>query len=328
MNKQFLYGFIILTIFANCVCLNAAAQNVQAEAKLDQGTIRIGDQTKLRLTVYQTAKEHINFPKIADTLTGKVQVINNSKPDTAFDKNNHSRLTVTQSYTLTSFDPGTYTIPSLAFASAAGIIKTNALTLQVQSVKVDTTKAIYDIKQPLIVSYTFFDWLRDNWGWVLLALLAIIFIVGLVWYLKKRPKIEEVIPKTVNPVIPAHTIALARLNELQHKKLWQQDEVKQYYSELSDILREYIERRYQVRTQEKTTDEIFIGIKYLNIEEGSRNKLRQILTLADLVKFAKEKPLRVENEQSMDNAVAFVNNTQPVIQAPGFIKGGNADELV
>ena len=76
--------------------------------------------------------------------------------------------TITQSYTITCFDAGTYTIPGFAIGTNNGALKTNELTLQVQTVKVDTTKAIYDIKQPLVVSYSFFDWLEDNWllGWL------------------------------------------------------------------------------------------------------------------------------------------------------------------
>jgi hypothetical protein len=324
MKKQFFSYNIILLVFLSCFALNLSAQNIQVEAKLQQYTIRIGDQTKLFLSVHQPVKERVNFPKLADTLTGKVQVISGNKPDTLFDKNDRAHATVTQSYIITSFDAGTYTVPPLSFGTTGGVLKTNELTLQVISVKVDTTKGIYDIKQPMMVSYTFFDWLRDNWMWVALGIIVILLIGGGIWYLTKRPKNIPVF-REVKPVIPAHTIALSKLQQLRDKKLWQQNEIKQYHSELSDVLREYLEKRYQVKTQEKTTDEIFAGLKHMAIADENRNKLRQILVLADLVKFAKEKPIPAENEQSMDSAVSFVVNTQQAPIVPDKTEGGSAD---
>ena len=238
-----------------------------------------------------------------------MQIVSVNKPDTTVDKNDPKNITVIQSYTITSFDAGTYTIPSFAFGTKGGVIKTNELTLQVETVKVDTTKAIYDIKQPLAVTYTFFDWLRDNWYWVALGLLGVLVIAGLIWYFRKRPKKEVIIEKP-KPGVPPHIVALNKLKELQNKKLWQQGEVKQYYSELSDVLREYIEKRYVVKTHEKTTDEIFEGLTRAAITQENKNILRQILTISDLVKFAKEKPLPPENEQNINNAIDFVLNTQ------------------
>ncbi|SHM27445.1 BatD family protein [Mucilaginibacter sp. OK098] len=320
MNKCF-YNFLVLIALSTCLVLNVNAQTVVVEAKLDQQTIRIGDQTKLRLIVHQTLKEKVNFPKLADTLTGKVQIVS-SRLDTVIDQNAHNQATVTQSYTITSFDQGTYTIPSYSIGSATGVLKTNELTLMVQTVQVDTTKAIYDIKQPLAVSYTFWDWLKDHWIWVALGLAVIIAIIGVIWYLKKRPKTVTII-KEVKPDVPAHIIALGKLQQLRDKKLYQQDAVKQYHSELSDIIREYLEKRYVIKTQEKTTDEIFAALKYMDIANEYRVKLNQVLILADLVKFAKEKPLPVDNELSMENALGFVLKTQQAAELPTNTEGGS-----
>jgi len=151
--------------------------------------------------------------------------------------------------------------------------------------------------------------------------LVIIAIIGVIWYLRKRPKKEIIVPEVKVYVAP-HTVALEKLQALRAKKLWQQEAVKEYHSELSDIIREYLEKRYAIKTYEKTSDEIFASLKYLDINQDDRNKLRQILLLADLVKFAKEKPLPAENEQSMDNAISFVNSTQQVIQ-PSATEGGD-----
>jgi len=322
MKKRCFYNFLVLILLSAATSFKAHAQNITVEAKLDQSTIRIGDQTNLRLVVHQPAKEKVNFPKLVDSISGKVQIVN-SKLDTVFDKNDHNQATVTQSYTLTSFDQGSYTIPSYAIGSSAGVLKTNELTLMVQTVQVDTTKAIYDIKQPLAVSYTFFDWLKDHWIWVVLGLAVVAGIVYLVWYLRKRPKVEKPVVE-IKPDVPPHAIAINKLQQLRDKKLWQQGGVKEYHSELSDILREYLEKRYVIKTHERTTDEIFAALKYMDIANDYRTKLTQVLILADLVKFAKEKPLPVDNELSMENALTFVLKTQEAPATPQHAEGGSA----
>ncbi len=321
MKKKF-FNYTLLLFFI-CVSVNVKAQNIQVEAKLQQYSIRIGDQTRFFLSVHQPVKEHVNFPKIADTLTGKVQVVNANKPDTAFDPNDKSKATITQSYIITSFDAGTYTIPSYSFGSSEGVLKSDDLMLQVQSVKVDTTKGIYDIRQPIYVSYTFVDWAKDNWYWVLIPFLVVFAIAGLIVYFKTRPKLQPVV-KFVQPLVPPHIIALGKLNEIQSKKLWQQEQTKQYYIELSDVLREYLENRYSIKTQEKTTDEILIELRRVEMTDNNKQVLKELLTLADLVKFAKEKPLPVENEQCMDHAINFVKETQQVA-SKSVTEGGEAN---
>jgi len=313
MKKKF-FNYSLLLFFI-CVSVNIKAQNIKVEAKLQQYSIRIGDQTRFFLSVHQLVKEHVNFPKIADTLVGKVQVVNAAKPDTAFDQDDKSKATVTQSYIITSFDAGTYTIPSYSFGSSTGVLKSNELTLQVQTVKVDTTKGIYDIKQPIQVSYTFADWLKDNWYWVLIPFLVVFAIAGVIVYFKTRPKQQPII-KVVQPLVLPHIIALGKLSEIQSKKLWQQEQTKQYYIELSDVLREYLENRYAIKTHEKTTDEILIELRRVEMADNNKQILKELLTLSDLVKFAKEKPLPVENEQCMDNAISFVKQTQQVVIKP------------
>jgi hypothetical protein len=320
MKKKF-FNYSLLLFFI-CVSVNINAQNIKVEAKLQQYSIRIGDQTRFFLSVHQPVKERVNFPKITDTLLGKVQVVNAAKLDTTFDQNDRSSATITQSYTITSFDAGTYTIPSYSFGSSVGVLKSNELTLQVQTVKVDTTKGIYDIKQPIQVSYTFTDWLKDNWYWVLIPFLVVFAIAGVIVYFKTRPKLQPIV-KVVQPLVPPHIIALGKLTEIQSKKLWQQEQTKQYYIELSDVLREYLENRYAIKTHEKTTDEILIELRRVEIAEHNKQMLKELLTLSDLVKFAKEKPLPIENEQCMDTAVKFVKQTQQAIKT--IPEGGEAN---
>jgi len=286
--------------------LRTFAQDAQVFAKIDQASIKIGDQTKLRLTAEQSAKDKVVFPVLADTLAGKIQILSSAKADTV---RQGDRLTVSKTYVITSFDAGTYPIAAFVFATEKGNIETNALTLDVQTVKVDTTKAIYDIKQPLAVSYTFMDWLKDNWQLVVFPLAGLAVLIALIYYWRKKQRSKPA-PVPVVVAIPVHTIAINKLIELRDKKLWQRDEVKQYYIELSDVIREYLENRYRIKTQEKTTDEIFESLRYVDIAREPQSQLRQLLVISDLVKFAKERPLSAENEKVLEAAIDFVLQTQ------------------
>ena len=323
---KYLFYFILLIPGINATGL---AQGTGVIARLDSTAIPIGQQTMLRLFAHIPVGEKIVFPEIRDSIAPGLMVVQPGKTDTIQDKDSPDMHTIRRTYILTSFDAGTYTVPPLAFLAGKDSLRTEALTLQVTSVKVDTTKAIYDIKQPMSVSYSVWDWLRDNWLWIVLVLLAAGILVVIIRYLKKRPA-RAPVAEDIKPALPPHITALNKLYELRDKKLWQADLIKQYHSELSDIVREYIEKRYGVKTQEKTSAEILSGLKRLNLRQDEWNYLQQLFGLADLVKFAKERPLPADNELSMDNAVAFINSAKnPDDTAAGETKeGGGTHELV
>jgi len=315
------YYFLVFSLIL--ICLGARAQSVQPVAHLDSGTIKIGEQVKLHLTVHQPRAVKVSFPLIADSIVSKIGVVSQNKPDTTSVKGDNVNITVDKVYTITGFDEGTYTIPEYKFAVGKDTVKSNPVSLVIQTVKVDTTKAIYDIKQPLAVSYTFWDWLRDHWVWVLIGWIILLIIAGVIWYLRTRPK-KEVVVEEVKPDVPLYLQYLTKLQQLRDKKLYQSGEIKAYHSELTDIIREYLEKRYAIKTHEKTSDEILASMKYVDIAEENRTILRQILLLADLVKFAKEKPSASENDLSLEKAINFVTSTrQQVVQPIKPTEGGS-----
>jgi hypothetical protein len=314
MKQYFNFSWCLILCLA-CITYKSNAQDIKVEAKLDKSTIVLGDQTILRLSAQLPVNEKISFPALADTISSKIQIVEVGKTDTIADKTNPKVITISRQYTITSFDAGLQAIPAFLFQVNAQSFKTDPLPLQVTAVAVDTTKAIYDIKQPLAVKYSFLDWLRDHWQWVVLSLVVILLIAGVIYYLWKKRK-NKPVNVEAKPLVPADVTALNKLAVLRDKKLWQQDEVKQYHIELTDILREYLEKRYHVKALEQTSEEIFAGLRHMEITDQNRSKLRQILMLADLVKFAKGMPLNAENEQSIENAISFVTNTKEINQLP------------
>ena len=314
MKHYFNFSWCLMLCLA-CFTYKSNAQDIKVEARLDKSTIVLGDQTILRLSAQMPVNDKVGFPALADTISSKIQIVEVGKTDTIADKTNPKVVTISRQYTITSFDAGLQTIPAFSLQVNAQSFKTDPLPLQVTAVAVDTTKAIYDIKQPLAVKYSFLDWLKDHWLWVVISLVAILLIAGLIFYLWKKSK-NKPVKQEVKPLVPADVTALNKLAALRDKKLWEQEEVKQYHIELTDILREYLEKRYNIKALEQTSEEIFASLRGMEITDQNRSKLRQILMLADLVKFAKGKPLNPENEQSMENAIGFVTDTKQINQLP------------
>lgn len=310
------YKISILSLIAMiCVSFYANAQDVKVSANIDSSSILIGQQTKLNLKVtfrVDNGKEtKITFPEIVDTIRKEIEVVSQSKIDSVFDKNDIYSLTLSQSYSITSFDSGYWAIPPLKFmvnGDTNGLF-TEPLLLQVTSVAVDTTLAIKDIKPPFTVDYGFLDWIKDNMYVVYIVLITIAVVLLIVFLVKKFNKPKPVVVVEA-PKIPAHIIALEKLEEVKSKNLWQEGKLKLYYSSVTDVIREYVENRFKIQALEQTTEEILYGFRNVAIDEESKSKLKQLLLLADLVKFAKENPLPHENEISLTNAFDFVNGTK------------------
>ena len=284
-------------------------QNVAVKAVLDTNFLMIGEQTQLHfITTYQDKNTQILFPQVNDTIIKEIEVLSKSPIDTSIADAN-GLFSQSQSILITSFDSGYYVVPPFYFIINGDTVESDPLLLEVQNMEVDTANAIFDIKQPLSEPFSIKDWLKDNWVWLAAILAALIGIFFLVRYLRReKPVVEEkIIPK-----IPVHEIALGKLRQLNEQQLWQNGKIKAYHSEISEILREYIEERYQVNALEETTSEIMHGLRLHQIPEELKLKLSQTLTLADLVKFAKEQPLANENENSLTNAIEFVEATKMI----------------
>jgi hypothetical protein len=312
--KKRLYTIGLLVLL--CFSIHLSAQETKATATLDSNVIQIGQQIKLKLSVqYRVDKGKqmkIHFPEIADTIRKEVEIVNQSKIDTIINKNDPFEFTQTKTLYITSFDSGYWAIPPFKFIvnNDTNGIYTDALLLQVNTIPVDTTLDIKSIKGPYTEKYTWLDWLKDNMYVVYGGLAGILLIILAIYLIRKYRKEQPEIVVDTTPKLPAHTIAILKLEQLKDEKLWETGRLKLYHSKLTDILREYIENRFSIQAMEQTSDEILFGFRNIAIDEDSKIKLKQILMLSDLVKFAKEQPLPFENEQSMSNAHDFINGTK------------------
>ena len=299
--RSVLSAFVILFALSPQI----RAQYIEVLAEFDTNQIRIGEPFHLNIRVHQPEGIVVDFPGIADTLVDKIEVMKDWPADTS-DLNGD--LEILKRYRLTSFDSGLYVIPPLKFRFHSELwtdsLESNRLFLYVHTVPVDST--IYDVKSPLHMPLAFLEVFPFVLGGiVVLGALGFLF-----WYLRRRKKNKPLFgpPK---PEDPAHVIAFRELRELRDEKLWQKSEFKKYYTRLTEIVRRYMERRYGIPAMEMTSYEIMEEWNRSgeNIEELG-GKLKLLLNLADLVKFAKQKPVASENEENMERAYDFVERTK------------------
>ena len=303
-------------------------------ASIDSTTLMLGDQTDLHLQVTHEASEQVEMPVFGESLQDGIEIIDKTIVDTLTLAD--GRVQLNQYLTLTSFKDSLFVINPIAVASGADTFWTESMALNVvQPFEVDTTLAITDIKD---IEKAPIWW----WGiirWILLGLLIAGLCVGgyYLWrWLESKRKPEE---EPINPDLlrPADEVALEKLDEIKAAKIWKDGKVKEYQTELTDVVREYIGRRFDVQSTEKTSDETLRAMKPL-IDKELFTKLSKMLQLADLVKFAKWHTTPDENEQALTTAYDFVNETRPtpdivlrtatgspIGQSPSPVKGGEED---
>jgi hypothetical protein len=278
-------------------------------ATLDSTTLFIGDQTDLHLRAIGEVGEQVAMPVLDKELIPGVEIVDRTIVDTISLKD--GRVQYDQYLTVTSFEDSLFYIAPLPFLSGDDTVWSDGLTLNVvQPFEMDTTDmAITDIKGV----YKAPIWWWGIFRWVLLAvLLAGVGVAGyyLITYLQSRKREEEGNEVVTEPLRPAEEVALEKLDAIKEKKIWQQGQVKEYYTQLTDVVREYIARRFEVSSVEQTSDETLRDIRpLLNERKDLYDQLRKMLTLADLVKFAKWSATPDENELSLRNAYTFVKET-------------------
>lgn len=314
--------YIIILFFAS-LSLTTLAQNINIDAKLDKHQIKLGEQAVLSIEVKQPKSEVLKFPVLiaGDTLVDGVEIIKQSGVDTS--KTENGNWLIKQQWTITSFDSGRYQLKPLPFLlkkqSSIDTMYSRSLELYavnaVDFSEIDTAKRmdkqlnIIDVKpikeKPFSLKAFFKEYL---WFFIL----GLLIIAAIVYYFVISKKGKTPVFTKPKPKIPPHEIALKDLKELEEKKLWQKNEFKLYHSELTEIIREYIEERFDFPALERTSIEILTAFENTGKIDGEKTEwLKQIFTVADFVKFAKLKPGIDENERNMEYAYKFVNSTRP-----------------
>jgi len=306
-----------ILLYLSFISVVSFAQQVEVSSKIDTNLITIGDQFTLTLNLKKPVNEDVSFPILLDTISKEIEIVEEKPVDTLSISNDI--ISLQKKYTLTSFDSGMYVLPQFNFtintSDTDTVTTQETILLQVLTLKVDTTQhKIADIKEPFEAPMTFMEFLDEYYIYILSAIILIALIILGIWYRKKLKNAEpKEKPKVEKPKEPAHIIALRDLEALKEQKLWQSNMVKEYYVELTDILRKYLFNRFDVYAMEMTSDEILAAISQLpEVKEELKNKTRQFLTIADFVKFAKANPLPNDHDTSFKTVYTFVEETKQV----------------
>jgi hypothetical protein len=299
----------ILTFFLLC---NGTifSQNFSVNARIDSAEIFIGEQCNLTFEIYQRNDIKVVAPIFSDSLIAGIEIVE-QRVDTV--KNKDNSLIISQIYTLTSFDSALYYIPPFEFAGGGDTVFSPNLSLKVLSVPIDTTQgeemAIFDIKP---IERAPFNWelFRKILIWILPVWFVIALIILLIIrYIRKKRNRQEPAKEKIKR--SAHEIAIEKLEKIRKEKIWQQGRSKEYFTQITDVLREYIESRFDVPTFEKTSAEIVDLLQFTKHDFAEQLKsLQKILTLSDLVKFAKFIPDFDEHISALNKAENFVEETK------------------
>ena len=285
------------------------AQNAEAFSSIERDSIMIGDQFQYRMGIHVPVGFIVAWPQLTDTVSENIEIIDIQDIDTSYQENT---FILNRQFTLTSFDSGYFEIPSYTFKfrhendTVDFESKTLPHYIQVFTPVVDTSQAFKAIKGPISEPYT----LREALPWIALGLLIIVIAFLIIWFIRKRKRNKPLFTAKPKPELPPHVIAFQMLEELRLAKVWQSGRLKDYYTRLTDITRNYIEGRFLIDAPEMTTDEILEQLKLKNINSEISEKLKSALQLADLVKFAKAKPTALENDLCLNHCVDFVKETK------------------
>jgi len=295
MKKQIVYILFFISFVGY-------SQENPVSIQADTTFIRIGEQMQLKIAVNE--KTNVVFPKLQLDSLGKVEVLEAMPTDTL-------KNSLEKHYLLTSFDSGVYIIPQQQVIVNSKRFLTDSLMLRVATVKVDTAKQkMFPIKAIQREPKVFDDYKHLFW-W----LIPVFIIIAIILYFVLKKKVKKEIPKVY--VAPIQE-ALQRLKELDDKHLLEQNKIKIYYSELTDIVRTYIEKDIKIPALESTTNELIETINDFNassdlgISKETIGQLKEVLQSADMVKFAKSSPIVEEIKEHRNLSERILQSLKPV----------------
>lgn len=294
---------------------NASASNVTVKASVDSVDMIMGDQTHIRVTVdvpaaYASTVELIDFPLLTPGLEyipfHGIDVVASDSSAVRTDE----RTLYNFDFTVQAFDPGTVTIPPFSVVPSPGAdtVRSGALALKVAPVDVDSLETIHPMASIVSANTRWYDYIP---GWLLwIIVIGVVIAGGVFAYIMLRKRKEEAEEMKAAPV-PPYELAISRLEQLRKSNLVETGQEKQYYTQLVDILRQYLEGRFGINAMEMTSTQIVRALRSNPETRMTADEVRAVLSVADFVKFAKVRPLPDDNVKAFRRAVNFVDITKP-----------------
>lgn len=310
-------NFFILVVMMVVGAASAFSQSVSVKASLDSVNVQMGRMSTIHLSVSQPAAVNGHFPLFSKmTDNGIIPLCGDSVelryPVAVDSVATDGRLNIKLDVPVQSFDSGYYQLPAFDYVVGKDTVRSNSLVLKVYPVNATADTPIGDFAStadPADPSFFDFlpDWVVDFWWLILIIILA---IVAFILALRRYRKEGSLLPKKPEPL--PYDVAINSLRDLKERQLWQQGQEKEYYTELTDILRKYLFGRFGINAGEMTSRQILNRIRANKEIADKAPYFRQILSMADFAKFAKVRPLPEDNVQAYDNALRFVEETKPL----------------
>ena len=318
MKRNIVLGLLVVAMAVETQCFASpqinvkSPQNVEVEGKVNSTEVQVGKPFTLDLSLKVPYGWFVEWNDFAiDTLSEQIDIIKRSDVERTADAD--SNVIVKQQLTLMTFDTGQIQVPSVGLTYAKSFDDPNRLKaytdpirLYSTTITVDTTMAYKPIVEPIAAPIQ----MKEVYPWLLGVLLLALAIFG-IWYWRKHRKTKVDADGNIirGPVIPPYDKAVDDLKRLREEKMWQSGKVKEYFSSLTDIDREYIEGQFGVNAVEMTTDDILEEIQPLHFPKETYDKLKDTMEVADLVKFAKYSASTLESDTALSNMTEFVNES-------------------
>ena len=305
--------YILLAFLAFFGVLAYGQTSLQVSASIDSTVIYIGQQCNLTFRMSAAEQSRVVLPQIGDTVVEGIEVVERSLDTLRLEDGSWQ---ITQNFVITSFDSALYYIPQFPFIEGKDTVFSESLSLKVLTVPIDTTSEEMPIADIKPIATPPFDWKRF---WTILGIIVLAFvIVGVsIWrYIVYRRNNKKVVveDKPVEIVRTPREIALERLESIRVEKIWQQGRIKEYYTQITDVLREYLEGRFSVVSFERTSSEIIDSLQFAKKDYAEQiSLLRRIFTTSDMVKFAKMIPDISTHTDTLAEAVHFVEQTSEAL---------------
>lgn len=310
MNKLNLFRKLLaLNILCVCFCVSAIAQ-VTIDTKLDSAGIFIGQRIGLTIEVSSDAGKLVEMPQwdSLQQITPGIEFLYATPVDTEY-INDRKRMVLRRKYYITSFDTALYLIPEIEVKVEGKTYKSKKLAMKVLTYDIDTLHidSIFGYKSELAPPFVWSDWRTVIWLSLIVVLLTIVLIYVSIRLKDNKPIIRRI---RLKPHVAPHKMAMKQIEEIKEDKhLWQSDDSKEYYTRLTDTLRQYIKERYGFNATEMTSFEIISKLQDFN-DESAIAELRELFQVADLVKFAKYNTLANENDRNLVYAIEYINQTK------------------
>ena len=308
MKFKYILLFFFLLPFAGTL----DAQNVEYGVMVDTNYMLVGDQQHLTFVVRGEPGLNVRFPQLKDSVVSGVEIISGPVRDSLRDADGRWRYEA--KYVVTAFDTGVYIIPPMPITVEGeeynNVLRTDPVAFVVNTYQVDLQQGYHDIVMPYDAPWVFAE-ILPFLPWILLGLA----ILGIAWWLWQRYRKNKPLFESKKEEIPPYVIAIRSLDEIKETKLWQAGREKEYYTRLTDTVRLYLDNELGIPAMEQTSGETLQSLEQCpKVDYGEREKMADLLSTADFVKFAKHTPLQSENARYLDSAYDFIHTAHQRVQ--------------